>query len=239
MKRTFFISDLHLCDEEPVLTELFLDFIQTETQGADALYLLGDIFAYWIGDDQKTQTHDVVARALKRLGSKMPVYIQHGNRDFLIGETFAKACGAKMIPDPHLINLYGQNILLLHGDSLCLADTAHQRFRRLTRNNLIKKSFLRLPLSLRIWIAKQLRTHSSGSSLQRLPESIKWDITRTEIPRLMEQYQANIVIHGHTHRPEIHLIKTGEVFNTHIVLSDWHTRAHACVIDDTGGVVLY
>lgn len=238
--RTLFISDLHLCDEEPILTQLFLDFLENETPGADALYLLGDIFAYWIGDDQNTHTHGVVARALKRLGSKMPVYIQHGNRDFLMGEAFAKRCGALIIPDPHTITLYGQQVLLLHGDSLCLADTAHQRFRQLTRNSLIKKCFLMLPLRIRIWIAQQLRSHSTGSSTHaRHPYSSKWDITRSEIPRLMEQYQANIVIHGHTHRPEIHLIKTGEEFKTHIVLSDWHTRAHACVIDDTGGVVLY
>src|SRR3989338_620425 len=159
-KPILFISDLHLQATEPQIAELFLQFLQQQASQAQALYILGDFFETWSGDDDQTSFHQTIQLALKTLTTHVPVYIMHGNRDFLLGERFMATTGCQLLADPTKIQLFGVPTLLMHGDTLCTADIRYQRFRRLVRQNWLQKLFLLLPLSLRRGVAKRLRASS-------------------------------------------------------------------------------
>ncbi|MEE7566893.1 UDP-2,3-diacylglucosamine diphosphatase, partial [Xanthomonas sp. Kuri4-3] len=158
---TLFISDLHLDPARPAITELFLRFLQDEARTAKALYILGDLFEAWIGDDTPSAAADAVAAALHALADAgVPVYFMPGNRDFLVGADYARRAGFRILPDPCVIDLYGRPTLLMHGDLLCTDDTAYQAFRAQTRDPAFQAQFLSQPLAARVAFAQQARAAS-------------------------------------------------------------------------------
>ena len=200
---TLFISDLHLDDSRPEITQLFMAFLTTKATQSDALYILGDLFETYIGDDEKTALQQQVIQALSALKQTgMPVYLMHGNRDFLIGKSFAKQSQVTLLPDPTIIDLYGTKTLLLHGDTLCTKDIKYLAFRKKVRNVFLQKIFLMLSIKKRLAIAKKAR-HISEIHNQNTELAIL-DATPEEIPHIMQKYNVQQLIHGHTHRPAIH-----------------------------------
>ncbi len=220
MAYTLFLSDTHLQPSTPKANACFLHTLAQATD-ADAVYILGDLFEFWIGDDDNSAFNDQIASALWQLTENhVPVYIMRGNRDFLLGKRFAKATGATLLKDPTVVDCYGQHVLLLHGDSLCTLDTKHQAFRRKTHNPLYVKLFGRLPLWLRRRIAKRVRNISYQRGMT-LPDDIM-DVTEAEVVHVMRNHKADIMIHGHTHRPAIHQHIVDGHKTPRVVLGSWH-----------------
>ena len=217
---TLFISDLHLDESRPDITRAFLLFLTQHAQEADALYILGDFFESWIGDDEHTELQDAVATALGGLEmDDVQVYLMHGNRDFLIGEDFCRRCNAALLADPTLIDLYGTPTLLMHGDSLCTRDTAYQKFRANMRNPEWQQTFLKRPLEERQQVGRQVRQISMARN-QGKQETIM-DVTPEEVVSQMQTHRALQLIHGHTHRPAIHRLEVDGETATRYVLGDW------------------
>lgn len=216
---TFFISDIHLDENRPEINRIFLDFLLSSQ--ADALYILGDLFDVWMGDDTATSFHQSIISALKAVSQKgIPVYLMPGNRDFLLGSIFAKASGCQLLPDPTVIDLYGQPTLLMHGDTLCTQDKRYLAFRRIVRNPYVQAIFLKLPLFIRQLVAQSLRQASQHYTAQAAAEIM--DVTPALIPDIMQKYQVKQLIHGHTHRPAIQYM--GQI--RRIVLGDWDHSGH-------------
>ena len=218
MAYTLFISDLHLDPSEPAITQAFKDTLAGPAKQADALYILGDLFEAWIGDgDNSPFNRDIIA-ALHDFteNTKIPTYFMRGNRDFLIGNNFAKQTGITLLEDPTLITLYGKRVLLLHGDSLCTLDTHYQAFRKKREGLLFKFITHATPLFLRRKIAQKMRERSKQH--QRNIADTIMDVSPREVERFFKEYNADIMIHGHTHKPAIH-------DNHRIVLGAWHETA--------------
>lgn len=217
---TLFISDLHLEESRPDITGAFLGFLKTEAPGAEKLYILGDFFEAWIGDDERTPLQEQVATALRALSeSGTRIFLMHGNRDFLLGEDFCARAGATLLDDPTLIDLYGTPTLLMHGDSLCTADVEYQKFRANMRNPQTQKLILARPLKDRQHMARQLREMSMATN-QGKAEDIM-DVTPEEVVRVMEAHDVSQLIHGHTHRPFEHSLDVHDKPAKRIVLGDW------------------
>lgn len=222
-----FISDLHLDANRPDLTQLFLMFLKTQAVAAEHLYILGDFFEIWIGDDEQTELHIQVAQALRNLAATgVNIYLMHGNRDFLIGQRFCQTANVKLLSDPCIIDLYGTPTLLMHGDSLCTADKAYLKFRQRVRQTWLQKLFLLLPLALRKKIATKMRANSMQHLQHLTPEWM--DVTPSEVLLQMQQHQVSRLIHGHTHHPSLHYFFQAQWYQ-HIVLSDWETEANALI----------
>lgn len=237
MAHTLFISDIHLQEETPKITSIFLQFLQQQAPNADALYILGDCFETWIGDDDCSSFNQQISQALRILASQgTPIYVMHGNRDFLLGSRFAQQSSVQLLPDPTVIQLYGQTILLSHGDRLCTLDIKHQAYRNKANRRWVQKLFLCLPLLLRQTIAKRLRQKSRQHNLT-VPAYIT-DVTPKEVQRLMKQYQVELLIHGHTHRPAIHEINIEGYLGKRIVLGPWHDSGNALIYHDDGSYAL-
>lgn len=225
---TLFISDLHLEPERPHITELFLRFLAIDAAAADALYILGDLFEAWIGDDEHSDLAKTVAAALKKLSqSGVPIFLMHGNRDFLIGKKFLMRSGCQFLADPSVINLYGTRTLLMHGDTLCTEDTRYLEVRAKYRQPFYRYLFLLLPLFIRKKIAQRLRNASKRHTGQLSYQIL--DATPAEIIRMMQEHQVGLFIHGHTHRPSLQYFTVGGKMVHRIVLSDW---------DQTGNVLV-
>lgn len=230
MKKTYFIADLHLSENQPHLTRLFLDFMQQQAPDAEAVYILGDLFDFWIGDDEQSPLIEQVKEQIKRLTDKhIPCYFIHGNRDFLVGKRFAKACGLTLLPTYHVLNLYGQKTLLCHGDTLCIDDLAYQRFRRKVHQPWRQWLFLCLPLKVRLKIAQKIR-HKSQQDKQRKSDEIM-DVNPDFVRQIFTQFDVNLLIHGHTHRQNIHQIPP---HFTRIVLGDWGKTASILEASENG-----
>lgn len=230
---TLFISDLHLDANQPNKTQLFQDYLLNLKSKPDAIYILGDLFEYWVGDDISSEFHQNVIKTLQEITKKnIPVYFMPGNRDFLIGKRFAKQTGCQLLTDPTVINIYDRNILLMHGDSLCTHDKRHQRFRKFTQNKISKNLFLKLPISIREKIANKLRNISKQTT-QRLSLDVM-DVTAEEIPKVMQQFNVKELIHGHTHRPTIELLINNDSSCERIVLSDWGKLGNALLYHPDG-----
>jgi UDP-2,3-diacylglucosamine hydrolase len=219
--KTLFISDLHLDESQPAIIELFFRFLKEEATQADALYILGDFFEVWIGDDEQTPLQKQVATALKTLATQrsVKIYFMHGNRDFLLGKRFAKQAKIQLLNDPTVINLYGRKALLMHGDTLCTADEAYQAFRKKVRKKWLQKIFFCLPLSLRKKIANKMRQGSSQHTNNTA--AYLMDVNQDEVKRVMKEEQIDFLIHGHTHRPAIHSNQQ----TTRVVLGAWHHQS--------------
>ncbi|PWC11166.1 UDP-2,3-diacylglucosamine diphosphatase [Brenneria roseae subsp. americana] len=218
---TLFIADLHLSLHEPAITAGFLRFLRHEAVNADALYILGDLFDAWIGDDDQQPLHATVASALYELHQHgVPCYFVHGNRDFLIGKRFARQSGLTLLPTETVLNLYGRQVLILHGDTLCTDDPAYQRFRRRVHNPLIQRLFLLLPLCLRLNIAERMRAASRHANQHKSQQIM--DVNPEAVIRRLQHYQVNTMIHGHTHRPAIHQLVVNHAEAQRAVLGAWH-----------------
>lgn len=225
---TWFISDLHLFPSRPESLQLLLQFLAhlaEKPKECKGLYILGDLFEYWIGDD--VLDHPLgkgfkpLVQALNQLSTKgVPIAFQHGNRDFLVGSQLAEQGGFTLLPDEYLIDLYGKPTLLMHGDSLCTEDTAYQQLRLQLRNPQWQTEFLALPLEQRLIQAQTLRAESQAQ-MQIKSESIL-DVTPNTVLEVMQKHQVTQLIHGHTHRPAIHSIMLQDREVKRIVLGDWY-----------------
>lgn len=226
---TLFISDLHLDVRFPHITETFFYFLDHIAPGADALYILGDFFESYVGDDDHNAfTEKIIAVLSQATQHGLPIYLMPGNRDFLIGQQFAKRAGITLIPDPFIVTLYHQKIALMHGDSLCTDDKSHQRFRKIVNNTVIQKLFLMLPLSCRKKIADKLRAESKKKNLYKTREIM--DVSTDAVSNAMQKYHVKKIIHGHTHRPMI--------FDNRIVLDAWHDHGNYLQVNQEWGVKL-
>lgn len=230
-QHTLFIADLHLDENFSNTIRCYANFITQYAPFCDAVYILGDFFEYWIGDDATTTFHKEIIHYLKQLTSAgTPVYFMRGNRDFLIDKQFAQSTACNIISDPYVIHLYGQAVLLTHGDSLCSLDVRHLRFRKMTEKRLLRQIFLSLPISLRQSIAKKMR--SSSKNHTKTLSAHMMDVTDSSVVKYMTQYQTQYLIHGHTHRPEIHQVQLGSssenpMQGERIVLGAWHDQGNA------------
>lgn len=223
MSHTFFIADLHLSKEQPEITQCLLKFLRTDAVNADALYVLGDLFEYWLGDDDVNELSTQIADAFKALsGSGTPIYFIHGNRDFLIRQRYAKACHMQLLPEQKVIDLYGTPTLIMHGDELCIQDVVYQKFRKKARGWWWPKLMLSLPLKTRRNIAENGRKKSKQNQ-QKLTNEIM-DVTPQEVVNVMQKHCVNRLIHGHTHRPNIHDIIINGKASQRVVLGDWYEQ---------------
>lgn len=220
---TFFIADLHLQTEEPAITAGFLRFLGGEARRADALYILGDLFEAWIGDDDPNPLHREVASAIKSLvDSGVPCYFIHGNRDFLIGKRFAAESGMQLLPEEKMLDLYGRRILIMHGDTLCTDDPGYLAFRAKVHTPWIQKLFLALPLFIRRRIAQKMRNGSKAANSSKSMEIM--DVNPQAVIDVMEKHHVQWLIHGHTHRPDIHALEANGDEAFRAVLGAWHTE---------------
>ena len=237
---TLFISDLHLDPERPEITRLFGDFIDGEARGVEALYILGDLFEAWVGDDDPSDTGAFVASKLRALNDRgVPVHFQHGNRDFLVGRDFAQRAGVALLPENAVVMLHGKPALLMHGDTLCTEDVAYQAFRAQTRDPAWRAQFLAQPLAARLAFAAQAR----AASLQR-QQAMKQDdraqfetvtdVSPDAVRDIFTRYGIDTIIHGHTHRPAIHAVDVDGRKCERIVLGDWYTQGSLLRVDSDG-----
>ena len=220
---TYFIADLHLAQNRPDITACFLSFLEKDAPNAETLYILGDLFEYWIGDDDKNPFVVEVALALKTLsmlGTR--IYYIHGNRDFLLGKSYAKACGMTLLPEVDVIDLYGKPVVIMHGDTLCTRDIAYQAFRKKSRSWWWQTMIKNLPLFVRKNIAENYRLKSASATAMKSQEIM--DVTETEVIDKLELHHCQLLIHGHTHRPNIHHIQANNLPAQRIVLGDWYEQ---------------
>ena len=289
---TLFISDLHLCAQRPAVMTLFLDFLRGRATHADALYILGDLFEYWIGDDAAAdaefaavitglraltqrppgesmdgrgralsgtgagESMDGRGRALSGTGAEMadvlapglsrqtqgqfpvagvPVYVMHGNRDFLLGKEFTQITGCRLLPDPTLIDLYGTPVLLMHGDTLCTDDVDYQNFRRIVRDPQWIKKFLAQSRDQRNAVVRDLRTTSKAAMAEKPPDIM--DVNPSAVESVMRTHRVHHLIHGHTHRPAQHdLLLDGQPARR-TVLGDWYEQGSVLECDARGCVL--
>jgi UDP-2,3-diacylglucosamine hydrolase len=234
MAHTLFISDLHLCEEQPHITQLFLNFMRDTAPQADALYILGDLFEYWAGDDDlDTALHRTITDALRGLAAQgTAVSIMHGNRDFLMDQQLAQACHASLLPDPSLLDLYGTPTLLSHGDALCTDDVQYQNFRRQVRDPQWRASFLAQPLSRRKAQIEEIRSISKSEKQTKNMNIM--DVNPDAVAQLLRSYNYPRLIHGHTHRPALHRYTLDGVACERWVLGDWHATGNALRCDAAG-----
>ncbi len=227
------ISDLHLEEERPDITRAFLDFLAGRARSAQALYILGDFFEAWIGDDAMTPFQRSICAALRAVSEAgTAIFLMHGNRDFLLGTAFCKAAGATLLKDPSVVRINSEPVLLMHGDSLCTRDEAYMRLRRYLRNPVTLFILRHLPLRTRHKLARKLRSASRAQTRMKANDII--DVTPEEIPRIMQQYSVHTLIHGHTHRPAIHKLQLDAQSAKRIVLGDWDRQGWALQVDEQG-----
>lgn len=226
-----FVSDLHLHEGAPAVVQAFYDFLKQRAHGATALYILGDFFDAWIGDDDDAPLgHEVAAQLRQLADTGVAVYLMPGNRDFVLGHDFAQRAGATMLPDPTIIDLYGQTTVLLHGDSLCTLDKPYMALRAQLRSPEWQAQALAQPLAVRRAMAQQLRAKSKTMNSSK-PEDIM-DVTPEAVVDLLRQSNASLMIHGHTHRPQRHAHTVDNSPAERIVLGDWHDNAWCLVADE-------
>lgn len=233
MKPTLFISDLHLEDAAPERTGWLAAFLAGPARDAAALYILGDLFEFWIGDDALSPTAEHVAEALETLSrSGVECYFTHGNRDFLVGGQFAGRAGVEILPDEHVIDLHGTRTLLLHGDSLCTDDVEYQALRRQVRNPAWQAGVLALPIEERLKMATDAREASKQHTRSASMEIM--DVNRKAVEDAFGRHGVSRMIHGHTHRPARHEVKLGDRTAERIVLSDWYDHGSYLRVTEDG-----
>ena len=217
MQKTYFIADLHLSENRPHLLALFRQFMQEQALEAEKLYILGDLFDFWIGDDEQSDLISEVQQLIRHLTEQgVPCYFQHGNRDFLIGKKFANACGLTLLPTYQVIDLYGTPTLLCHGDTLCVDDVKYQQYRKKVHQKWRQWLFLHLPLKVRLKIAEKIRAKSRQDKQVKSTEIM--DVNADFVQQMFAQFHVTQMIHRHTHRQKHHEIPPH--FHR-IVLGDW------------------
>ncbi|QXB23613.1 UDP-2,3-diacylglucosamine diphosphatase [Lelliottia amnigena] len=230
---TLFIADLHLQTEEPAITAGFLHFLQDEARTAHALYILGDLFEAWIGDDDPNPLHREMAAAIKALvDSGVPCYFIHGNRDFLIGKRFARESGMTLLPEEKVLELYGRNVLIMHGDTLCTDDTGYLAFRAKVHTPWIQTLFLALPLFIRSRIAAKMRAGSKSANSSKSMTIM--DVNPQAVVKVLEKHRVQWLIHGHTHRPDVHQLTANGEPAHRVVLGAWHSEGSMVKVTPEG-----
>lgn len=220
---TLFIADLHLHTEEPAITAGFLRFLRGEARSADALYILGDLFEAWIGDDSPEPLNRDIAKEIKSLvDSGVPCFFIHGNRDFLLGKRFARESGMTLLPEEQCLDLYGRKVLIMHGDTLCTDDTGYLAFRAKVHQPWLQTLFLALPLFIRRRIAAKMRDDSKNANSHKSMEIM--DVNAHAVVDVMEKHQVQWLIHGHTHRPAVHELTANGNPAFRVVLGAWHSE---------------
>jgi UDP-2,3-diacylglucosamine hydrolase len=216
-----FVSDLHLDAEDPAAGQQFLAFLEARAVHARALYILGDLFEVWVGDDDDDPYRARICQALAALGARgVPCYVMHGNRDFLLQHGFEQLSGTHLLPDPVIIELGGEPVLLTHGDALCTADRPYQLLRATVRARSWQRRFLRLPLALRRALAEQARAGSRRHTGQTAYQIM--DADPGAVAAAMRACAVRVLIHGHTHRPAVHQFALDGMPARRIVLGAWH-----------------
>jgi UDP-2,3-diacylglucosamine hydrolase len=230
---SIFVSDLHLCPARLAINSTFFNFLRHAAARAQALYILGDLFEYWAGDDDDDPFNRSVSAALRELTDRsVSLYLMHGNRDFLIGDRFASACRAKLLPDPTLISLYGAPTLLMHGDTLCSDDFDYQAFRTKVRNPAYQRQFLAQPLLSRKQIIAGLRAENAEE--KQFKSDAIMDVTTATVEAVLRSHGYPRLIHGHTHRPALHQHVIDGHHCERWVLADWYARGSYLHCDATG-----
>jgi UDP-2,3-diacylglucosamine hydrolase len=233
---TLFISDLHLEVDRPDIGEQFFAFLEDEAKHAEALYILGDLFDAWVGDDDPNPHFADVKKALRALvDSGVPVYFMHGNRDFMVGEDFAEETGVRILPDPIAIDLYGNHVLLSHGDALCTDDFEYQKIRAMTRNPEWQATMRAKPLEERLLLARAAREESKARG-QTIDMDIM-DVNQDAVKRTILDYGVDILLHGHTHRPDVHFVELDDRVAKRIVLGDWYDQGSVVRWNEDGPVL--
>ena len=230
---TIFISDIHISDDYPEIYQQFLDFIKNLDHNTNALYILGDLFEYWIGDDDPNPIFKKIQTELKDLSKiNVSVFFMHGNRDFLVGDEFAEKSHIKILSDPSIIELYGERILISHGDIFCIDDEEYQSFRKQTRDPQWQEMILEKPLEYRRNFA-QIAREKSLEHTQLENEEIM-DVNEDEVKKILDKFNLSTIIHGHTHRPFIHNTISNEVNYRRIVLGDWYEQGSILEWSESG-----
>jgi UDP-2,3-diacylglucosamine hydrolase len=220
---TYFIADLHLAEDRTDITQCFLAFLKNEAPKAQTLYILGDLFESWVGDDDDSEFVKQVASALSLLSNQgTTIFYIQGNRDFLLGEKYAKKSGMVLLKDVELIDLYGTPTVIMHGDTLCTRDVPYQAFRKKSRSWWWQATIKSLPLFVRRKIAENYRNKSAKATAMKSQDIM--DVTGSTVIESLEQYQSQLMIHGHTHRPAIHKLSANNKEATRIVLGDWYEQ---------------
>jgi UDP-2,3-diacylglucosamine hydrolase len=219
-----FISDLHLSGERPAINERFFAFLQEQASRAASLFVLGDLFEYWIGDEQVDwPEYRPVMTALRALvDAGVPVYVIVGNRDFLMGRGFEAASGCRLLDDVTRIDLYGRTVLVMHGDELCTRDTEFMKFRAMVRDPQWRRDFLAKSVAERQQIAGEYREISQQTTAAKKPEIM--DVTPEAVDEVMRRHGVRDLIHGHTHRPARHRFQLDGAAASRIVLGDWYDQ---------------
>lgn len=228
-----FISDLHLDTDRPETIGWFLDFVERDAMNAERLYILGDLFEAWIGDDEDDPAVAPILEALRSLSaSGVECLFMHGNRDFLVGERFAAATGCELLGDYETAELYGRKVLLTHGDLLCTDDAEYIGFRRMVRRESWKRGFLEKPIGERRAIARKIRDGSQAHMAQKTERIM--DVNQQTVEDTMREYGADVLLHGHTHRPDVHRFELDGRDATRIVLGAWHDQGSVVRWDERG-----
>lgn len=223
--RALFVSDCHLSAHHPETLESFKGFLRNFARDADALYILGDLFDYWVGDDDDTPEYEAVCAELKALAAHTPVYCMRGNRDFALAGAFERRTACRLLPDEYKLTLNGTDTLLMHGDLLCTDDKNYLRYRRVIQHPATVRALLLLPLSRRRRMAEYLRRKSRDSVRHKTPSLM--DVNVQAVVRVMRKHKVQLLIHGHTHRPGEHEVRLGDgQVGRRIVLDAWHPYGH-------------
>lgn len=232
-KCTVFISDTHFSDDYPEIAQRFIDFLKLNMSSIETLYLLGDLFDAWIGDDNVTELSEQISKTLAKCAdADIKIFFVHGNRDYLIGQKFANACKMTLLNDKTVISLYGKKTLLMHGDLLCTDDHAYQRYRKIMFSSFMKKISLMLPLNLRKRIAKKLRKVSQDSNATK--HITIMDVSEISVMQALEDNHAELLIHGHTHRKGAHTLQLTHQSAQRMVLGAWEkTEGNAIIASET------
>ncbi|MGL6259946.1 UDP-2,3-diacylglucosamine diphosphatase [Vibrio sp. WXL210] len=227
---TLFISDLHLSPKVPELNQAFFRLLEEEAPQADAVYVLGDLFDFWTGDDDPSPFARSIIEAFQTLTQAgVPCFFTKGNRDFLVGKRFAKETGVTLLDDEAVIELYGQRAVVLHGDTLCTQDQAYLNYRRKVHQPWLQWLFNHLPFALRERIVAKIKGDIKHDKQTKSLEIM--DVTQSEVERVMTQHDVTLMIHGHTHRPAIHRFELGDKQARRVVIGDWGELGYILRID--------
>ena len=227
---TIFISDLHLDKDRPKVIKYFIEFLNNLESDIESLYILGDFVEYWVGNDDPGDGLEEVFGSIKKKSNDIPIYFMQGNRDFMISQKFCNHHGIKFLKDPTTIELYGKKILLMHGDTLCVDDIEYQKFRAMVRSSSWQDEMLKKSLEERINLAKMLRAKSLSETNTK--DEVIMDVNNDEVISQLKKYDVDMIIHGHTHRPNIHkVISEGKEY-TRIVLGDWYDKSSVLKISN-------
>ncbi len=232
--KTYFISDLHLTPSRPDITECFYTFMKNEAVEADALYVLGDLFEFWIGDDDTSDFAKSIRQTFIDLVAQgVPCYFTQGNRDFLVGKRFAKQTGVKLLDEVEVIDIYEQKAVVLHGDTLCTEDVKYLAFREKVHQPWLQWVFNRIPFFIKKKIVSKVQSDIKDDKQTKSLDIM--DVTQSEVEKVMKDNQVDLMIHGHTHRPNVHRFTNAEnQEQTRVVLGDWYTQGSVLVVTPDG-----